>query len=154
LYGVQPGPVVNVVAFFDIDGLLDGADMNAAQAAEGEREVAIGAWIILRPEREAQPEVAVETSAIAVIGSAGEHQTREGPLALLLPIFGQLEGAIFDATQLIERFLEGVQRAQEGQSASYSANDLPATHLFHLLPENITARASSSALCPNPSSAC
>src|SRR5579864_8129806 len=98
--------------------------MNAAQTAERQGEVTISAGIILSPEREAQPEVAVETSAIAVIGSAGEHQTREGPLALLLPIFGQLEGAVFDATQLIERFLEGVQRAEEGQSASYSANDL------------------------------
>src|SRR5579864_4548741 len=100
--------------------------MNAAQTAERQGEVTISAGIILSPEREAEPEVAVESSAIAVIGSAWEHQTREGPLALLLPIFGQLEGAVLDTPQLIERLLERVQCAQEGQSAPNAACDLPA----------------------------
>ena len=35
LDGVEPGPVVNVVAVFQIDGLLDGPDLQARQAPDG-----------------------------------------------------------------------------------------------------------------------
>ena len=49
LHGVEPGPVVDIVAVVQIHGLLDGAHVDAGEAAHGFREMAVGARIILRP---------------------------------------------------------------------------------------------------------
>ena len=48
LDGIEPGPVV-VVAILDIDRLLDGADVDAGEAAHGGGEVAVGAGVIGGP---------------------------------------------------------------------------------------------------------
>ena len=49
LHRIQPGPVVDVVAIVEIDGLLDGACLDARETADGLREMAVGARIILCP---------------------------------------------------------------------------------------------------------
>ncbi len=50
LHSVEPGPVVNFVAIVEIDDLFDRPDMHARQAAQGQREVAVGGREILAPE--------------------------------------------------------------------------------------------------------
>ncbi len=51
LNGVEPRPVVNLVAVVQVHRLLDRAHVNAGQAPQRLREVAIRPRIILRPER-------------------------------------------------------------------------------------------------------
>ena len=48
LDGIHPGPVV-LVAFIEIDGLLDGANVDARQPADGLHHVTVGAGIVDRP---------------------------------------------------------------------------------------------------------
>ena len=56
------GPVEDIVAVFQIDHLLDGTGIHAGQAADGFQEMAIGARIILGPQRQAQVMIAGEAS--------------------------------------------------------------------------------------------
>src|SRR6516165_3137686 len=50
LHGIQPRPVV-LIAFIEIDDLFDGPHVDTGEAPHGQREVAIGARKVLRPER-------------------------------------------------------------------------------------------------------
>ena len=72
LAGVEPGPVVDVVAVVQVDGLLDGAGVEARQPAEGLGEVAVGARIILGPAGAAFAPVESAAPAPAP-GEAGER---------------------------------------------------------------------------------
>ena len=84
LDGVEPRPIVRV-AFVQIDGLLHAADVDAREAAHGLREVAVGAGIVLRPERDAGVPVGV-AAAITVERTGREHEAGEDELGLLLPV--------------------------------------------------------------------
>src|SRR5580704_8668991 len=118
LHRVEPRPVVRLVSVLKHHGLFDGPHLNARQTPDGLREMPVGARIILGPERQPLPEVAIETSTVAVVRPGRIHQPRERPLALVLPVGRQLEAEIFDAGVLFEWPLESVERADENESAS------------------------------------
>ena len=111
LHGVDPRPVERLVAVFHHDGLLHGAHLNARQTPHGLRKMAVGARIILGPERQALAEVAIEAARIAVVRAGWKHQPREGPLARRLPVRRELKVEIFDAGKLAEGLLERAQSA-------------------------------------------
>jgi len=76
-------------------------------------QMPVGARIVLGPERESQPPVPIEASAIAVVGTGRKHQAGEGPLALFLPVLRQHKFVVLDAAELLEGALESVQRTEE-----------------------------------------
>ena len=90
LAGAQPGPVVDVVAIVEIDGLFDGAHRDARQAAQrraqdaGRRADSPGSsWCRLRASRSRA--IAV-IAAEARVGMLRIHQTGEDPFGLVLPV--------------------------------------------------------------------
>src|ERR1022692_1828611 len=125
LHGIEPGPVGGA-AFVQIDGLFDGADVEARQAAEGLHEVAVGARIILGPHGVAFGPLAAaskakaEAAPAATVGGLRVHEAGEGPLGLLLKVGRKRDVAesVFHARKFAERQLETVQNAEEGKAGS------------------------------------
>jgi hypothetical protein len=113
LDGVEPGPIVGI-AFVEVDGLFDGAHVDAGEAAKGLGEVAVGAGVILGPEREALAPVAVEAAGVAVVGTGGIHEAGEGIFGGLVPIGRGFEVLVFDAGELAEGALESVEGGEGG----------------------------------------
>src|SRR6202167_4907466 len=99
LDGIEPGPIVGV-AVVEVDGLFDGADLDAGQAAERLGEGAVGARVILGPQRGDFAPVAIEAAGIAVVGAGRIHEAGEGPFAGLVPVRGSFEFLVFDAGEL------------------------------------------------------
>ncbi len=119
--GVEPGPVVNVVAIVQIDGLLDGACRYAGQAAQGEGEMPVGPRIILSPTGAAfQPRGPRAVTVVAPetrVGMLGIHQAREDPFGLLLPILRHLHVVVrFHAAIETPGPLEAIQRQRKRDS--------------------------------------
>src|SRR5260370_1129284 len=77
LNGVEPGPVVDFVAVVEVDGLLDGAGVDASEAADGCGEGAVGAGVVLGPEGEAFLPWALEARVEAVEGTGRVHEAAE-----------------------------------------------------------------------------
>jgi hypothetical protein len=127
LDGVEPGPIVGI-AFVEVDGLLHGAHLDAGQAAESLGEVAVGAGVILGPEREALAPVAVESAGVAIVGTGRVHQAGEGPFGGLVPILGDFEVLVFDAWELTEWALESEQRGEGGDTQSRSIHRSAEAH--------------------------
>src|SRR5205807_4835961 len=80
LDGVEPGPVVDFVAVVEVDGLLDGAGVDAGKAADGGGESAVGFGVVLGPEGEAFLPWALKARVVAVERARGVHEACEGPL--------------------------------------------------------------------------
>src|SRR5260370_39298473 len=117
--------------------------------------------IILRPERQSEPPIAVVASAIAVVGTRRKHQAGESPFGLLLPIRRQFEPSVFHAGLLPKGLLDGVQGAEEGRTACARADCLSDFHngtssrLSQPLPSGhgslSLSRATTRSLCEDPS---
>ena len=90
----------------------------AADAAQGEGKMPVGAGVILGPQGEAFVPVAIEAAAVAVEGAGRVHQAGEGPFSGLLIIGRHVEVKIFDAGVLVERALKGVEGPDESQAAA------------------------------------
>ena len=104
--GVEPRPIEDVVAVLEIDGLLDRAGVDDAQAADQRRDVAIAARVIDGPARAAElPLTAPAERRI--------HETREHPLGGLAEIGRQLEIVVLDPGVLAKRQGIGERRADE-----------------------------------------
>src|SRR5258706_3409752 len=99
--------------------------MNAIKAPPGGGKMTVGTWIVLGPEREAQPPVSIEAAAIAVVGTGRKHQAREGPLAFFLPVLRQHKFVVFDTVELLEWALES---AQDSEAAYRCYQALPESH--------------------------
>src|SRR5579884_2568723 len=93
LNGVEPGPVVDLIVVIEIDGLLDGADVNAREAAHGFGEMTISARVILGPEAEAVAVVRIFAIGVTVVPAARVHQARKSPFGLLLIVGRQRDFA-------------------------------------------------------------
>src|SRR5450631_858843 len=79
--------------------------------------MAVGAGVILRPQRQALVKIAVKAAAIAVICAAGKHHAGKGEFGFLIPIGGRLHSFIFHAWIFSEGPLEGKERTDEGEDA-------------------------------------
>jgi hypothetical protein len=117
LDGVEPGPVVYVVAIIQVDGLFDGADAEAGEAFDGLDEVAIGAGVVVGPTE-------VALGPIAAVGAAGSpappvagrrriHEARKNPLGFLARSSGNGEVFVLIAGIDAERFLKGAEQRKE-----------------------------------------
>src|SRR3984885_1000645 len=60
LNSIEPGPVVDLVAIIETDGLLDRPGVDSREATDGSGEGAVGDGIVLRPQRKTFPPVALE----------------------------------------------------------------------------------------------
>src|SRR5205085_1011830 len=98
LDGVQPRPVVDVVAFIEIDDLLGRTRVKAAQPADALDELAIGLGEIGAPGG----------SPPAAPSGAGVTQAGEGPLGFLIGV-GRNGGRI---RLFVGEFTEAVLREQ------------------------------------------
>ena len=107
LDGVEPRPIVGV-AFLEVHWLFHAACVYAGQAAHGLREMAVGAGIILGPERDALMPFGV-APAITIERSGGKHEAGENELGALLPVRREFEGEVLDSIELAERPLKGAQ---------------------------------------------
>ena len=137
LHGIEPGPVVHLVAVFEIDRLLDRADVDPRQTADGLREVPVGARIILRPERHALAPVAVEPAAIAVIRAGRETSGGRKPTrSFRCQSGGSRNAVVFDARILAGRALERVQRAAEAQVSDSIATEFSGSSSHCPCPED------------------
>ena len=116
---VEPGPVV-LEAFVEIDGLFDGAGVDAGEAAEGLGEVAVAAGIVhgpidaaaaLGPIAGAAEAATAEASAAAAttegIGGVGVHEAGEGPLGLFLIVGRDGEIVVLEGGVFAPRLLRG-----------------------------------------------
>ena len=109
LDGIEPRPVEHFVPVFQIHGLLDGARLHKGQTANRLGQIPVRTRVILGPEGEPLPPVAVEPAAIAIVGARRIHQSGEGPLALLLPVRRQLDITVFNGGIIPERALKSIQ---------------------------------------------
>src|SRR5262249_22181423 len=127
LDGVDPGPIVGV-AFFEIDGLLDAADVDAGEPADGLGEMTGSTRVVLRPEGKAGVPLGV-AAAIAVQRSGRKHQPRKDEFGFLLPVRCELERRVFHAGELAEGTLERKERAETCETKA-----CPAESTFHVHP--------------------
>src|SRR6185437_1735718 len=115
--------------------------MNTSQPAHGFREMAIGAGIVLGPERHAEAPVSIEAAAVTVVPAGRKHQAGELKFRFFLRVRRRYEAVIFDARILPEWFL-GVQTAEENKRAGRDGNTAPKTdpHCFarHCLARRIS----------------
>ncbi len=86
LDGVEPGPVVDLVAVVEGDGLLDRTGGDAGEAADGGGEHAVGFGVVLGPEGEALAPVALEAGVVAVKRAGRVHEAGKGELAGDAPV--------------------------------------------------------------------
>ncbi len=110
LDGVKPGPVVDVVAVVQIHRLLHGADVDAGEAADGAREMPVGARIIL-------VQMELPLAPVAAIAARNRSRRRHADtsgartsIRFFVGVGGQREIIVFDAGIFAERPLEGVER--------------------------------------------
>ena len=101
-----------------MNGLLHGPNLNARQTPDGLRKMAVGARIILRPERHAVPEVAIETARVTVVRPGREHEPREGPLALSCQSGVSSKLKYSTPGSWWNGFWKRVERAEENEAAS------------------------------------
>ena len=95
--------------------------------------MAVGAGIILGPERETLAPVAVEAAGVAVVGAGRIHQAGEGPFGGLVPVRGDFEVLVFDAGKLTEWALKSVEHGEGGDAQSRSVQRFAETHRHALL---------------------
>ena len=136
LHGVEPRPVVDVVAVVQIHRLLGGAHVDARQTPHGLGEVTVGARVILGPQRQALTPVAIEAPAITIVRSGRIHQAGEDPLGLFLVVGREFEAAVFDAHVLPER-AAGRRRACPERPPPYSRSETLAAYPLLALPPRI-----------------
>ena len=94
LNGVEPGPVVDFVAVVEVDRLLDGAGVDAGEAADGGGERAVGGGVVLGPEGEAFLPWALKARVVAVERAGRIHEAGEGPLGRSLPVGRERHGVV------------------------------------------------------------
>jgi hypothetical protein len=127
LNGVEPRPVVDFVAVIEVDGLLDGAGVDAGEAADGSGECAVGFGVVLGPEGEAFAPVALEARVVAVEGAGRIHESREGPFGGSLPVGRERHGFVsFDGRVLAKGALcveHAEHNSDEGNRATRSRKD-------------------------------
>ena len=119
LNGVEPGPVVDLVAVVEVDGLFDGSGVDAGEAADGFGEGAVGFGEVLGPEGEAEAPVALEARVVAVEGAGRIHEAGEGPFGGLLPVgrerhgFVAFDGGVFaEGTLCVEHAKQGADECK------------------------------------------
>src|ERR1700722_530627 len=91
----------------------------------------IGARVILGPQRQALPEIAIESPGIAVVRAGWKHEARKGPLALRLPVRRQLKIKVLHARELVEGMLKGIQGAEKNEAASQQTRGSSPDHRWH-----------------------
>src|SRR5579862_5323672 len=85
--------------------------------------------IILGPQRQTAPPVALKSRIVSIQRSGRKHQARKGPFARLLIVLGNLELEIFNSWELVKRTLVRVQRPHKDQAAANAPQCRPGTHL-------------------------
>ena len=110
LNGVDPRPVEHVVVV-ETDNLFGGANVDAGEAPHGLRQMAVGARIILGPERKAEPVVALKPRIVTVQRAPGKHEAREHPFGRHLRVGRQGKVVVFDGGVFAEWLLESMQGA-------------------------------------------
>ena len=86
---VEPGPV-ELVALVEVDGLLDGADVDAREAADGLHDVAVGAGVVDGPVGGAAGPIVAVTEAPAV---PRIHEAGEDELGFFVPVGREREAS-------------------------------------------------------------
>ena len=131
---VEPGPI-ELIAVLDVDGLLDGAAVDAGEAPHREHEMALGARVVggpagvaLAPVAVAAPEAAATAEASIAAGERRIHQAGEHPFGGLAPVRRQREVFILAAGVLAERFLGEEETGEEEQTASEDPSGMPREH--------------------------
>src|ERR1017187_671682 len=122
---IQPGPVVNIIAVIQIHRLLDGAGLDAGQAAKRGREMPVRARIVdgpVRPAGQPVPKAPVAESDVGI------HQSGEGPFTGQLPIRWFWKVVVFPP-RIITKFAlaEGHAREQRARP-SPEPFETPAHH--------------------------
>src|SRR5579872_521140 len=90
--------------------------------------MAVGARVILGPQRESLAPVALETRIVSIQRAGRKHQPREGELGLVLVIRRDFELEILDAGILMERTLVRDQRSGNRQAAAEPPTEVAERH--------------------------
>ena len=106
LHRVEPRPIV-LIAFVQVHGLLDGARMHARQAPQRFGEMPVRPRIIGSPTGTPLLPGPVAEPAVPSVNPERRrvHQTREGPLGLLLPVMRDREIVVLATRKFAERAL-------------------------------------------------
>src|SRR5215469_9280372 len=86
LDGIEPGPVVDLVAIIEIHALFHGSRVDASESPDRSGKIAVCGRSILGPQRHTLAPIAIETPPITVIGAGRVHETGESPLGRTLPV--------------------------------------------------------------------
>ena len=130
---VEERPVEDFIAVEGIDGLLDGADVQVGQAADGQDEMAVGAGIVVGPGAVALLIVEAPVPAEDAPVALRIHHTGEDEVGLVL-IIGRLGEVVvaFLADVFAKGFLERVQAAHGGKSDDDDSEPLHESRLTSL----------------------
>src|SRR5882757_2174130 len=106
LNGVKPGPVVNLIAIVQVDGLFNRPCIDPGQTPDRLREGTIRARIILGPKRKPLAPVTIKSALVAVERAGWVHQAGKNPLGRPAPVARQRQGAaVFDGRIFTKRAL-------------------------------------------------